>query len=131
MSYLPEDKVSYHNNMTSFDDGVDFFEEVLGGIQHKIDELSEDSEEDDTSSDSESSSSEESGCGCNGNRSESEIEDNPFMEDDNKNNLDEVEDNSFMEDDGENNLGEVEDNSFMKDIDGGDDLDEEEIEEEE
>lgn len=75
MDHESDEEVTYHDSMLSFNDGLEFFEEVLGGLRDRIDELSEGLSEK-SESDYESSSSEESECGCN---AESEAEESPFF----------------------------------------------------
>lgn len=78
MDYESDEEVTYHDSMLSFNDGLEFFEEVLGGLRDRIDELSEGQSEqsEQSESDYESSSSEESECGCD---AESEVEESPFF----------------------------------------------------
>ncbi len=70
MSQKLEDEITFHDSMLSFNDGLEFFEEVLGGLRDRIDELSEETDDDETSS------SEESECSCD---VESEPEESPFI----------------------------------------------------
>lgn len=77
-----EDELSYHDSLMSFNDGKDFFEAVLGGMQKNEEDASSENEDEDESSSDEDST----GCKCANNvDSDSEspfiIEEEPFEQD--------------------------------------------------
>ncbi len=73
---MDDEELTYHESLLSFNDGRDFFEEVLGGMKK-----GDDSSDDDGSSDEEYySSSESEDCGCKGGDWQNSDDESPFLQ---------------------------------------------------